>query len=513
MLWNDIIRTALLGTDQTVLPVSVRTLLREHGLEGGQDPPARLLAMAAVLERQLSRAGVRPGALSSSDMPTPPPADAEALRPFPTDALPLVGRVLEGGDDILLPSLMSRMEAGGYAFPAEYLPLLLMRPDADDKFGWLFRRLDAVGKWLLRQHPEWRFLLMPPPAEKGSLSALSYRRSVRYFRLTDASAAREQALREWSAYSPVEKKEWLSQLIHGYSDDDRVLLLRGLADSRKEVRQAAGALQASAYAGSGDVKGWESRGRSIWRTDQGRIDILIPGKEIREQDRAQLAWDDTDWPGGEQAVYLGLVLSKVPPGSWERHLGWPPAVIVDRILTCQWGNVIFPALLMAAATFRDPVWQQLLLRRLFDMDEGYDGWYHPAVTYFLRELPAAMAMAQAHDYLADRSGLPDENNPVFRLLFREPTVWDQRLSVLVGRRLQQSFGAYPGARKCTRFDRRLLRWLGGCSLPQVLPVLADGWPDAYGLPPVWKKEIHRMLRTVRLHQVLMELLPVPLTGR
>ncbi len=511
MLWNDIIRTALLGTDQSVLPASVTAFLQAQGVAGADHAPAGLLAMAAVLDRQFAKAGVCAEVLSPESWPVPPEVPAEGrggLRPFPAGVSSLAEKILEGEDDLLLHFLADRLKAGGYAFPAEYLPALLMRPDADGWMVRLFRQLDDVGQWLLRQHPEWRYFLTPPPADKGALGALSYRRAVRYLRLTDPDAARGQALRGWPDFSPAEKKEWLSQLAEGFTGEDQELLLRGLAESRKEVRQAAGAVWESMYAGMGDSAVWESRGVAMLGKAQGKLIVRFPESDVRERDQAQLAWDVMAWPGGEKAVYLGKVLSRVPPVCWERHLEWPPAVIVDRIWSSDWGNVLFPAMLKAASWFQDQAWQQLLLRRLFELEEGDAVRDHPAVPFFLQGLPPGMAVAAAHTYLADRRQLPEESSPVYRLLFREPAVWDPTLSVLLRDRLQQALGAYPGGRKCSRLDRQLLRWLGACTPPHAGAELAAGWPDAHLLSPAWRQEINRMWQTIRLHQELMDRLPV-----
>ena len=160
-LWEELVTSALLGTDRRTPPDTVTAT--------GKDAPAALLDAAAI-HTVRRRAGLVPAPAAAR----PEPAPDDTRRHLPVPARRRLAQLLadrsapsSGGrrgtaPDLteLLPQWLAAANEQGYRVPPPLLPALLdaarartdLRPQALAFAG-------ALGLWLARFNPEWKFAL------------------------------------------------------------------------------------------------------------------------------------------------------------------------------------------------------------------------------------------------------------------------------------------------------------------------------------------------------------------
>lgn len=160
--WEELVTTALLGTDRRTPPWAV----------SGREAPVALLDAAAV-ETVRRRAGIRPVRAAAR----PEPAAPERRPPLPLAAMRrlttlLADRPGTGGGrrgaapDLmeLLPQWLALANAYGYAAPAEVLPALLdAARGRTDLRPAVLAFAGARALWLARLNTDWRFALRAAP--------------------------------------------------------------------------------------------------------------------------------------------------------------------------------------------------------------------------------------------------------------------------------------------------------------------------------------------------------------
>ncbi|CAB4880477.1 unannotated protein [freshwater metagenome] len=155
--WAALVGTAVLGTDRRPLPPPAA------GWESlGRDATSRLPdAAVELLDRAAAvatarRAGIRPG--PALTLMPPAPVDP---RPVCSDtASLLLGRLLVGEHDVLLPEWFARCRSAGLQIPPHLVPALLLRGRRNPTF-------DAAARSVIGQRAAWLAEAMPELGIKG----------------------------------------------------------------------------------------------------------------------------------------------------------------------------------------------------------------------------------------------------------------------------------------------------------------------------------------------------------
>ena len=239
--WAHLVTAAVLGTDRRPLPLA----------PAGWDRVRRVDAAVELLDRAAAvatsrRAGVEPGARPA--MIAPAPLDA---RPLCSPAASVIlGRLLRGDHDIVLPEWFDRCATAGVQPPPHLVPTLLLRGRRFPAFDAAVRR--AVGPraaWLAEAMPELRiaattshaavgadgFARPPQPVDSGAV-------------VTAIAGAFIERAATWAAVAQMRvavaalDPAWLAALVlelnrapfHAHTERTRVDLL-GLAQLRQEM--------------------------------------------------------------------------------------------------------------------------------------------------------------------------------------------------------------------------------------------------------------------------------------
>ncbi len=164
--WAQLVTTAVLGTDRRPLPLATPGWepLATAATAAAADPGVELLDRAASVATA-RRAGVQPN-------PAPPriePAPADVRARCPAEATSLLGRLLRGEHDVLLPEWFALCELAGVQVPSHLIPALLLRGRRNPAFNVVVRRvIGARAAWLADAMPELGIKKLPGPVPDGA---------------------------------------------------------------------------------------------------------------------------------------------------------------------------------------------------------------------------------------------------------------------------------------------------------------------------------------------------------
>ncbi|WP_256966997.1 DUF5691 domain-containing protein, partial [Streptomyces caniscabiei] len=255
--WEELVTTALLGTDRRTPP----------GAVSGREAPVALLDAAAVATVR-RRAGIRPVRAAARPVPAAPdprpplpPAATRRLTTLLTDRPGTGGGRRGAAPDLmeLLPQWLALANAYGYAAPPEILPALLdAARGRTDLRPAVLAFAGARALWLARLNPDWRFALraapgggaaLPGPGEPERVGQLwqegLFAERVALLtavRARDAASARSLLSSTWSTERAEDRLMFLDTLRTGLEAADEPFLEAALADRSRNVRATAAEL-------------------------------------------------------------------------------------------------------------------------------------------------------------------------------------------------------------------------------------------------------------------------------
>ncbi|MFF3521851.1 DUF5691 domain-containing protein [Streptomyces albidoflavus] len=378
--WEELVKTALLGTDRRAAPVAA-------GAEG--NAPGALLAAAAVRTVRY-RAGLRAAAPAGAPLSTARPDERP---PLPRAARNRLAQLLAvrtaGGTDRrgaapdlteLLPQWLATALRQGFAAPHDLLPALLdaarartdLRPAALAFAG-------PRALWLARLNPAWRFALRGVPGGAAGAPAPEDAEGVARLweeglfaervallgtlRERDPARARELLATTWRTERAEDRLLFLDSLRAGLGEADEPFLDEALADRSRNVRSTAAELL-SALPGSALAARMAERAAScvsLALTGETRITVEAP----HECDAGMERDGVTAKPPanrGERSWWLGQLVEAAPLATWPGRLGGrTPEEVVALPVDEGWQSELHGAWCRAAVRQRDAAWSRALL--------------------------------------------------------------------------------------------------------------------------------------------------------
>ncbi|MFJ7047461.1 DUF5691 domain-containing protein [Streptomyces sp. NPDC101112] len=377
--WEELVTTALLGTDRRTPPVSA----------SGREAPVALLDAAAV-ETVRRRAGLRPVRAAAGPRPAAPdgrpplpPAAARRLATLLMDRPGTGGGRRGTAPDLmeLLPQWLALANAHGYAAPPETLPALLdaARGRTDLRTAALtFAGTRAL--WLARLNTDWRFALRAAPGGGSALPGPDEPERARRLwqeglfaervallttlRAQDAPAARELLASTWSTERAEDRLMFLDSLRTGLEAADEPFLEGALSDRSRNVRSTAAellsALPTSALAGR--MARRATACVAVDRTGDTPTIVVEAPHECdpgMERDGVQ---PKAPAGRGERSWWLGQLVEAAPLDAWSARLGGrSPEEVVALPVADDWQAELHGAWCRAAVRQRDPSWSRALL--------------------------------------------------------------------------------------------------------------------------------------------------------
>jgi hypothetical protein len=386
--WQEIVKTALVGTERAPLPAlggagDIGGLL---GRLNGSDRERSLLRAAAVLAC-CRRAGSRiPTGEAAVDATT---TGASGMGVSEED-LPRIGMaqlrnldlMLSGKFGEALPDWLTAVGTRGRRVPEERLPELLEkgRHKSELRAG-ITSVIGRRGHWLAALRPEWKYATQhnlfdnaaiveaPPDREEARRRWAVGTREERLalleaLRPVQPAWPRDLLVATWMQDAPEDRALFLETFAQGLSLEDELLLEQALDDRRKEVRQVAADLLKR-------LPDSQLCRRMIDRV--GPMMEMAPDTDGVATLKVTLpdAVDPTLWrdgvppkpqaDSGERTWWAMHLLSIVPLAHWCLQFQRTPAEIVAANRSKQWLDPLLAGWSRALAHIPDPDWAQALL--------------------------------------------------------------------------------------------------------------------------------------------------------
>ncbi|WP_327718906.1 DUF5691 domain-containing protein [Streptomyces sp. NBC_00490] len=519
-VWEELVTTALLGTDRRTPP----------GAAPGKAAPVALLDAAAT-QTVRRRAGLRPAPAAAR--PEPAPDDARPALPAAAArrlSMLLADRPGTGGGgrrgtapDLmeLLPQWLATANARGFAAPPEVLPALLdaargrtdLRPAA-----LAFAGPRAV--WLARLNPDWRFALRAAPGGDPALPHPRDTDQVRQLwqeglfaervallaaiRAREPAAARELLATTWATERAEDRLMFLDSLRTGLGADDEPFLEQALADRSRNVRATAAELL-SALPGSALAARMAVRATACVALDRTQERPTITVEAPFECD-ASMERDGVVLKApagrGERSWWFGQLVEAAPLGTWAARLGGrSPQEIVALPVTDDWRSELHAAWCRAAVRQRDAAWARALLGAPGAPEAGGPG----AVSLAERaKLLGTLGSAERADWVAGfiaAHGLSE----AFQLLGGCAVPWAEPLgrAVVDALNIARDAGSYPWSFSGVMgLAERCLDPSEAGRLDGLLAVPDESEDASPGAGGYWAEAFQRLVTTLRLRAAM-----------
>jgi uncharacterized protein DUF5691 len=486
-LWDDILATAVVGTEQRELKLAVREdeLGRLLNQLDNTDREGSLLSAASVVALYRS-AGAAPPA-DSHQLPEASAQD-EASRASAESGQHLA-LMLDGEFQEVLPEWLAAMLKSRKRVPEEHLPALL-----DHGRGELSLRraiVDVIGErgeWLAVQNPGWYYAIRRDDKDVWETGS----REERLFlledlRTTDPTKARELLATTWPQESAKDRVVFLEKFAKSVNSSDEPFLNEALHDRSVEVRRSARTLLASLPNSdfSRRLKELASQILSFKKPliGKARIEVTLPEDPIAWLQANDIEIDSPPRSAtqsvGPKAWALKEMISLIPVAHWNELWKKTPIEVIRAGDDSEWRESFALGFLAAARRDRDPGWTEALV--FFTATDPKQ----PPLIELVAYLPAARLEALSLDALKSESA---ELHSALPLLLAHRSAWSDQLSRAVVKRIKKRIN--EGKDNVGDWQTKgALKQFARYVSPALYDELALGWPMESDSWSSWSKAV------------------------
>lgn len=504
MLWNDLVKVSLMGTDRNQLPATSLAKLEELGVDLNQDD-AQVLLEGAGIYAMMRKSGQQ---FEQYDGPLPVADIGPEETICSEEAMVYLRGILYGDFDDTLPELIDHLVATQQKLPPEMLPELIDQAQ-NDLGTWTQLRpcIGQRGEWLLSCNPDWNHLIEYFDPEIWEMGKKAERlRFFQHLRQKDPTKARQLLLQTWSGESLKNKIAFLEYFSIGLSKRDEDFLEQCLDEGKKELRGMA-AKYLAIIEGSAFSKRIKSRLQDLvhWKGKGTKTKVTLTLPEniddamIRDGIDPSVQW----YSGGLKASRLGQMIALLSPTEWEMVSQLDASQCLHIFLQNDSVALLLPALLEAIVRHRNKDWMAAFLNQWL---EKYDEpqWQKLSLTPLLDLLPNLLFNEIAIKSFKPLKTLPEENTPLDLLLKLEQQNWSGDLALLFVRNLQawmvSEEASYWGAWNI----RLILKNAAYRVHPLQFSKLNEGWPTETPVWGSWQKDVDGFLTTLRFRKEMLE---------
>lgn len=358
-MWQEILKTAIVGTERNALGLSARgdalgDVLAK--LDANARETSLLSAAAAVALYE------RAGQLPARDaQPLPAAAEADDTPCCNARAAQHLSLMLGGEYKEVLSEWLAAIAAAGKRVPEEALPALLALGKTNEALQ------EAIGKvigkrgvWLAQQNPDWDYVVASMDESHWHTGTRNTRLVLlQQLRAADPTRARELVAATWNEEKPEDRAAFIATFITGLSLADEPFLEAALDDRRKEVRKAAAELLARLLE-SALVKRMIARAEPLISVTKNKIEIALPEIYDKSMQRDGIEQKPSIlFSIGEKAWWLCQIVGAIPPSLWGGKFAVSPQSLLNMIPK-DWLETFLIGLATATEHFQDESWAEVL---------------------------------------------------------------------------------------------------------------------------------------------------------
>ena len=503
MIWEELTKIALIGTERGNLPAEVEEALSQIGIDTEADP-SRVVLQGAAIYRQLKRAGFPVYSYQGEKPPATEEAEGRRTAVSSSSARHL-RLILEGSFRQALPEFLQLLKQNDNLIPAEHLPTLFyLSLKSVPLWKILQENLGPAEQWLLRQNPDWAPLACLPDIEAWPDASHPEKLGMlRYIRRTQPEDAASLLESCWNETPYTEKQTFLKEMEHQAGLYDEAFLEFCLLDSRKEVRTAA-ALLLARLPGSALLERLFSRAKTILHKEK-ELSLVLPEKLDDGLKRDGIGIAKKNYPGGKPAGWAFEIISRIPPQRWEAHFKVPTVDTLRLFAGSRQGKLLLDALANAAILHQDHRWMEAILRYWWRTNDE-EGWSGSTGKLLMEHLPDPVFNEMAQQHLKQNPGFIEEKSFLNQMLSQGAHYWDKALAQLVVKGFQQWLSGARAYYWNLWHYKRILEVAAYRIDPGLLESFRSGWDTRSPVWYHWEKEVERFLKVLAFRKEMKEAL-------
>jgi len=501
MIWKNLIKTAINGTDRTELSESTLAELKKLGVNI-DDKPANVLLEGATLYAQMRKAGFRPQHWEG-EIPLPAPKDAtKVCSKKSSDHLAMI---LNGTYAAALDEFIQHLIENKKTLPPELLPELLEKSKID-KILWKKLRfaIGERGHWLIEQNPDWHFLTGKPnhvPWEDGTKEERLI--LLKYLRTTQPDEALEHIESTWEQDDWQHQVEFLKTLEKNISLADEPFLEKCLDAKRKDIRRIAVLLLEKIEGSELLNRMWERlqnliklKSRTLKKE---KLEVQLPEScdetMLRDGIDPRKKWSK----GGLKASYFAQMFVIIPPAHWESFFGKKSEEIIQIFVRSEWAELLIQASIAATIRHRDENWMKAICDFYF---KNYikQRWEKLEIKGLFEILPDHLFNNYAIEELKDNKEALGNDAPVVVLLQLNKSTWDKNLTLLLMKNLKSIISQNINYGWNYIHYRNILDRAAYGSDSELYDILNRSWANDDNYWTNWGKEIDVFLLVMKFRR-------------
>lgn len=365
--WNNIINTALLGTDKkqlsnAELSADLNDAFEQIKLNNSLDKEDKFLQVTAVAfnYRQSGLSAIKKEELSIKE------AEAETFSYCNKEALHVLNDILEIQSRSLLKFWLQHCEAKQRIVTPEIIPTLFEVAATQKNLQSLI--VDCCGKrgeWLSSFNADWNFYTNENDEEIWQNGNIEQRKKLlQKIRTTEPAKAREWLQQTWQTEGANTKAELLKQLETNISDDDVEWLESLMNDKSQKVKDVVNELLKMIPTSSVITSYWNVLKNSIvlkkakallgiMNKTSLQIQLTNVDKRIFKTGIEKLS-NTKEFSDEEFVIYQ--LMQFVPPQKWEEHFNATQEQIISYFLKDKSANKYLPVLMDATIRYKNYNW-------------------------------------------------------------------------------------------------------------------------------------------------------------
>ncbi|MEL6636581.1 MAG: DUF5691 domain-containing protein [Bacteroidota bacterium] len=504
MLWQELIKVALMGTERSQLSPPTKEELRRLGIDPALPPPRLVLEGAAYLAT-MHKGGIRAREWTRPLPEAAPPNDPQ--RDCSPRAIQVLEQILNDSFPDALGEFVQLLHQHQRQLPAEMLPDLFDQARRNaELWGKLRDCIGTRGHWLLQQNPDWASLRRQPDEALWEYGTRPQRLALlRHWREERPDYGRERVMENWDTEDSKTRIGLIAHFATGLGPADETFLENALDDRRKEVRQKAASLLLQIPA-SALVQRMQERAVALLDLSHqnGAIDIEL---QLPDELGPAILRDGIDpklrsYPGGVKASRLGQILAAIPPRFWEQHFERDAEEVLSIFTDSNWPELTFSALTQATIRHRTPQWMEALVDFWF-RHHFESPWQNIELEDLMPQLPRPLFNQLALRGLSLDQALASSNGPVSTLLQHGQQIWEDELTYAFFRKIKEWFQDHPGQYWSTWHFWNILSKAAYLIRPQLWPTLQK----AFDQDRVWYEagaEIDKFMTVLRFRDQMQK---------
>ena len=491
-MWQELVKTSLLGTERTELSDELKALLKELKLPKVPSSEQELLQLLSVYS-SIKKSTIGETKIEIQKFETP--LESQTCNAEAANCLKLILKGMHGDAFSEFIGLLERKEQ---VLPPAMLPDLFQDAITNKKLWKEIKHLIGDrGEWLLAQNPDWQHLAEQPMEVDWTLASKEVRvMLIKYWRQNEPSKAIEAIQSIWSEEDWKSKADFLKRLEVGLSEKDEPFLNECLSDKRKEVRKAAGELLLKIPESEYAVELFEFLKKYIY-LKKVNIQVDLPD-EIDENYGLVINFlKKKPLKEGVRSIALGQLFSQVPLEKWEAHFEFPAKDLVPMFLKSNERKLMGEYLIEACSQQQNEKWIAPLLHYWLQEKSNLNfvSWHIQSLIPFLSDKTFnQLTLAN----VPKEPGLLGELVPLFIFLKNSTQLWDNDLSEKILSPFKEHVSTLQSFDWSSWHYKELLK----TAAYRVNPTLLQhGWNEGWNLgnsgQEMWQPEVEQFLGGLR----------------